>query len=231
MLKKTFTLTFLIVAVFILPCLNRAVADSDVYVSPFFAVVAPNELIQFTAKPIGGTPPFTYQWYYTFLDANLVPEDYVRVAVSGAINETFQFSASKLGRYGISIGWQDGDGYTGYQSFQPMGIVVTVTNTSTSTPSPTLTPTATPMPTQSQVNHTVDSPHQIPTGAIIVSIIAIAVVSAVAITILTRKRKPACNKIVFYHSTICGVCIRDSFKDKLKRFISHNFLFTFLFYS
>lgn len=191
MLKKTFTLSFLILiaAVLILPYLNLAAADSNVDVSPISAVVAPNQPAQFTVKPNAGTPPFTYQWYYTYLDQNVNPEDYVRVAVPGATNETFQFSAAKPGRYGISIGWQDGDGYTGYRSFQPLGIIVTVTDPSTATPAPMTTPTATLQSTKLNPDNTFSIPSQIPTGIFIASIITIVMISAAAIIILNRKRK------------------------------------------
>jgi hypothetical protein len=191
MLKKTFTLTFLIVTFLVLPCLNSVAVDSNVDVRPIYAVVAPNEPVQFTVTPVGGTPPFFYQWYYTYLDPIVDPEDYVRVAFPGATNETFQFSASKPGRYGISISWQDGAGYTGYQSFQPMGIVVTVTDLSTSTSSLTPTLTTTPTPTQSHVNQIIDTPPQVPTNTIIKSIIACTVVIAIALTLFSRKRKSA----------------------------------------
>jgi hypothetical protein len=111
---------------------------------PWGRVTGINEPVEFTASGIGGTPSYTFQWYTTFLDPNVPPEQWVTNAVPGANSATFQFVESNLGRYGISIRITDSKGDSEYQSFQPMGIVVTVQSTSivqsTPSPSPTLSP-------------------------------------------------------------------------------------------
>ncbi|MCW4030401.1 MAG: hypothetical protein NWE92_12240 [Candidatus Bathyarchaeota archaeon] len=126
MQTKPLTLGFIIVALLILPCAETASAESSVTVSPLCAIVSVDQPVEFMARNYGGVPPLTYQWYYTYLDPNVSPEQWKKVAVPGANNATFRFVASKAGRYGISISWTEAGGYEGYESFQPMGVVVTV---------------------------------------------------------------------------------------------------------
>jgi hypothetical protein len=102
-------------------------------------VIGVNQPTEFTASGNGGTPPYTFQWYTTFLDPNVPPEQWVTVAVPGATSSAFNFVASTPGRYGISIRINDSKGEGEYQSFQPIGIVVTVQSTPI-TPSPSSTP-------------------------------------------------------------------------------------------
>ena len=106
-----------------------------------------NQPVEFTASGNDGTPPYTFQWYTTFLDPTVPSEQWITVAVPGANSATFKFVESVPGRYGISIRLTDSKGDGEYQSFQPIGIVVTVQSTpivqatpSTPTPSPTPPP-------------------------------------------------------------------------------------------
>lgn len=112
---------------------------------PWGRVTGVNQPVEFTASGNGGTPPYTFQWYITFLDPNVPPEQWVTNAVSGANSATFKFVESIPERYGISIRITDSKGDNEYQSFQPIGIVVTVQSTpviqSKPSPSPTLPPT------------------------------------------------------------------------------------------
>lgn len=126
MQKKPLTLGIFIIALLVLPYAQTASAESSVTVNPLCAKVYVNQPVEFTAKTYGGIAPFTFQWYYTYLDPNVSPEQWKKVAVPSATNATFQFVASKAGRYGISISWTDASGYEGYETFQPMGVVVTV---------------------------------------------------------------------------------------------------------
>jgi hypothetical protein len=103
-------------------------------------VIGVNQSTTFTASGSGRTPPYTFQWYTTFLDPNVNPDLWVRVAVPGATSSAFQFVESTPGRYGISISIYDSNGDGEYQSFQPMGIVVTVQSTPVPSPAPTPLP-------------------------------------------------------------------------------------------
>jgi hypothetical protein len=100
-----------------------------------------NQPIEFTASGNGGTPPYTFQWYTTFLDPNVPPDQWVTKAVPETNSSTFIFVKSIPGRYGISIRITDSTGDSEYQAFQPIGIVVTVQST------PKIQPTVTPSPT------------------------------------------------------------------------------------
>jgi hypothetical protein len=119
-------------------------AIGTVTASPYFIVDQPwgratgiNQPVEFHASGSGGTPPYTYQWYTTFLDPNVSPDQWVTNAVSGATGETFNFVALNSGRYGISTRIADANGQGEYQSFQPIGIVVTVeSNPVTTSPAP-----------------------------------------------------------------------------------------------
>lgn len=115
---------------------------------PWNRITGVNQPTEFTASGTGGTPPYTFQWYTTFLDPNVPSQRWIRVAVPGANSSTFNFVASTPGRYGISISVTDSKGEGEYQSFQPIGIVVTVQSTpvSQSMPSPPPNPSPTPSP-------------------------------------------------------------------------------------
>jgi hypothetical protein len=77
---------------------------------PWGRVIGVNQPTEFTASGNGGTPPYTFQWYTTFLDPNVPPEQWVTVAVPGATSSAFNFVASIPGRYGISIRINDSKG-------------------------------------------------------------------------------------------------------------------------
>jgi hypothetical protein len=93
---------------------------------PWWRITGVNQPIEFTASAKGGTPPYTFQWYTTFLDPTIPPEQWHTVMVPDSNSSTFKFVASTTGRYGISIRLSDSKGEGEYQSFQPIGIVVTV---------------------------------------------------------------------------------------------------------
>jgi hypothetical protein len=76
MQNKPLTLGFIIVALFILPCAETASAESSVTVSPLCATVSVDQPVEFRARTYGGVPPFTYQWYYTYLDPTVSPEQW-----------------------------------------------------------------------------------------------------------------------------------------------------------
>jgi len=111
---------------------------------PWGRVTGINQPVEFIAIGNGGTEPYTFQWYTTFLNPTVPPEQWITKAAQGANSATFKFVESIPGRYGISIRLIDSKGEGEYQSFQPIGIVVTVQSTpivqTTPTPSPTLPP-------------------------------------------------------------------------------------------
>lgn len=115
---------------------------------PWYRVTSANQPVEFTASATGGTPPYIFQWYTTFLDPTVSPEQWNTIMVPDSNSSTFKFVASTPGRYGISIRLSDSNGDSEYQSFQPIGIVVTVQSSpvpqSTSSPSPS--PSSTPSP-------------------------------------------------------------------------------------
>ena len=111
---------------------------------PWWRTIGVNQPVEFTASAKGGTPPYTFQWYTTFLDLTIPPEQWHTVMVPDSNSSTFKFVASTTGRYGISIRLTDSQGDGEYQSFQPMGIVVTVQ--SSPVPQPTQSPSPTPTP-------------------------------------------------------------------------------------
>ncbi len=112
---------------------------------PWWRTIGINQQTEFTTHVVGGMPPYTFQWYVTYLDPSLQPENWSTVAVPNSNTSTFKFSESTLGKYGISLQINDSNGESEYQSFQPMGIVVTVQSLSVASPS--LTPTNAPSST------------------------------------------------------------------------------------
>jgi hypothetical protein len=168
---------------------------------PWNRIIGINQSTEFIATGNGGTPPYTFQWYTTFLDPNVPPQQWRTVAVSGDNSAAFQFSASTPGRYGISIRVNDSKGEGEYQSFQPIGIVVTVQLTPVTQPSSSPSPTASPLnaPPQSQPNET--STEQTPQNssvpqsfpivetALFLVIIVVVVIAAVA----AAKKSQALN--------------------------------------
>jgi hypothetical protein len=110
---------------------------------PFWRTTGINQPTEFTAHAMGGTPPYTYQWYVTYLDPNLPPENWSPVAVLNSNTSAFQFVESTLGKYGVSLRITDLNGETKYESFQPMGIIVTVQSSPVAQPTTSSSPTPT----------------------------------------------------------------------------------------
>jgi hypothetical protein len=113
---------------------------------PWYRVTGVNQPVEFTAIASGGTPPYTFEWYTTFLDPTVSPEQWNTVMVPDSNSTTFKFVTSTPGRYGISIRLSDSNGDSEYQSFQPIGIVVTVqlSPVPQSKTSPSPSPSSTP---------------------------------------------------------------------------------------
>jgi hypothetical protein len=131
---------------------------------PWWRTTGVNQPVEFTANATGGTPPYTFQWYTTFLDPAIPAEQWHTVMIPDSNSSTFKFASSIPGRYGISIRLSDSKGESEYQSFQPIGIVVTVQTS----PVPQLTPSPSPTPTPSPPNFgptspPTNSPSQLPT--------------------------------------------------------------------
>jgi hypothetical protein len=151
MRKKILLLTVLVLGFLISSFAGVQTAKASVWVMVDQLgqrVTGVNQPVEFTASGSGGAPPYTFQWFTTFLDPNVPPEHWTRVAVPGATSSTFKFVESIPGRYGISIRISDSKGEGEYQSFQPIGIVVTVQlePVAQPTPLPSHTPSPTPAP-------------------------------------------------------------------------------------
>ncbi len=112
---------------------------------PWWRTIEVNQTTEFIAHGDNGTPPYTFQWYTTFLDPTILPEHWITVPVPNSNSSTFKFVESTLGRYGISVRISDSNGDSLYEAFQPMGIVVTVQ--SSPQPSATPSPSSTTLPT------------------------------------------------------------------------------------
>jgi hypothetical protein len=117
---------------------------------PWWRTTGVNQPVEFTASAKGGTPPYTFQWYTTFLDPTVPSGQWHTVMVPDSNSSTFKFAASTTGRYGISIRLSDSKGIDEYQSFQPMGIVVTVQ--SSPVPQPTRSPSLSPTPSPPNIS-------------------------------------------------------------------------------
>jgi hypothetical protein len=139
--KSLFLFLTLIIA---LSCLTNEVLAIDSLIvivdQPWWRTTGINQPTEFTGHTEGGTPPYTYQWYVTYLDPNIPPENWSAVAVPNSNTSTFKFVESTLGRYGISLRITDSNGESEYQSFQPMGIVVTVQSSPVAQPSTSTSP-------------------------------------------------------------------------------------------
>jgi hypothetical protein len=141
---KSFALFSFLTLIIALAYLTNAVLAIDsltiVVDQPWWRTTGINQPTQFTAHAKGGTPPYTYQWYVTYLDPNIPPENWSAVAVPNSNTSTFQFVESTLGKYGISLRITDSNGESEYESFQPMGIVVTVQSSPVAQPSTSTSP-------------------------------------------------------------------------------------------
>ena len=119
---------------------------------PWWRTTGVNQPVEFTANATGGTPPYTFQWYTTYLDPAIPAEQWHTVMIPDSNSSTFKFASSIPGRYGISIRLSDSKGEGEYQSFQPIGIVVTVQTSPVPQLTPSPSPTPTPIPTQFWTN-------------------------------------------------------------------------------
>jgi len=176
--KKILLLAIMVVALSTLQFAECQVAEANIEVmvdQPWWRTIGANQTTEFIAHGRGGTPPYTFQWYTTYLDPTTPAEDWITVPVQNSNSSTFKFVASALGRYGISVKISDLNGDSKYQSFQPMGILVTVQSM------PVLQPSTTPSQTQS---HSISPTPTIPeypsqTLLILIALIAIAMISIV----------------------------------------------------
>ncbi len=91
-----------------------------------FQTTSVNQTVEFTATPIGGTPPYTFQWciqLWTFVwgspSGNLIE-------VPGATSPIFKFAASNPGTYEITLKMGDSAGSYSYIVGLPSGIWVIV---------------------------------------------------------------------------------------------------------
>ena len=146
--KSLFLFLTLIIA---LSCLaNEVLAIDSLLVmvdQPWWRTTGINQPTEFTAQAKGGTPPYTYQWYVTYLDPNISPENWSVVAVPNSNTSTLKFIESTIGKYGISLRITDSNGESEYESFQPIGIVVTVQSSPVVSPNPSTPSTNSPSPT------------------------------------------------------------------------------------
>ena len=129
MKKRNFLFRILVLGLLTASCIGfqTAMASPMVMVDqPWWRTTGVNQPVEFTANATGGTPPYTFQWYTTYLDPAIPSGQWHTVMVPDSNSSTFKFAASIPGRYGISIRLSDSKGEGEYQSFQPMGIVVTV---------------------------------------------------------------------------------------------------------
>ena len=145
--KSLFLFLTLIIA---LSCLTNEVLAIDsptvMVDQPWWRTTGINQPTEFVAHGEGGKPPYTYQWYITYLDPALPPENWSKVAIPNSNASTYNFVESTLGKYGISLQITDSNEESEYESFQPMGIVVTVQSSPVVSPSPSITSTNSPTP-------------------------------------------------------------------------------------
>lgn len=198
--KKSLLFTLIVVALSVLPFAECQNPESNVMVTvdqPWWRTTGANQPTEFIAHGKGGTLPYTFQWYTTFLDPTISPEQWIKVPVPDSNSSTFRFVESTLGRYGISVNISDSNGDSEYQSFQPMGIVVTVQS------SPVLQPSTTPSPTPSHSSNQPSSTLHIPTTKgipnenytqeflILLLIVILVVVIIVTVLVIVGRSKAA----------------------------------------
>ncbi len=142
--KKILLFGIIVVALSTLQFAECQIAEASIEAmvdQPWWRTIEVNQTTEFIVHGSGGTPPYTFQWYTTFLDPAKPAEDWITVPVPNSNSSMFRFVESTLGRFGISVNISDLNGDSEYQSFQPMGIIVTVQS------SPVIQPSTTPSPT------------------------------------------------------------------------------------
>jgi hypothetical protein len=155
--KRSFLFRVIVLGLLIVSCIGFQTVKASPMVmvdQPWWRTTGINQPVEFTANATGGTPPYTFQWYTTFLDPSVPSGQWHTLTVPDSNSSTFKFAASIPGRYGISIRLSDSKGDGEYKSFPPVGIVVTVQTS----PVPQLTPSPSPTPTPSPPNFEPTSP-------------------------------------------------------------------------
>jgi len=138
-----------------------------------------DQLVQFTVIVTGGTPPYTYQWYY-----QLHPDG---ERVAGATSPTFAFPPTASGTYMIFLIVKDSLNYEEESESLPLTVTVAESTPSPSstpsspppTPTPTLTPTSSPTPIP------LDGLTAFPLSAVVI----VASVAAIAALVLLREQR------------------------------------------
>jgi nitrous oxidase accessory protein NosD len=91
-----------------------------------FQTISINQQIEFTATPSDGIPPYKFQWCTQQWDSIWGSTIGSLIEVPGATSSTFNFVASTLGTYEISLKIWDSTGSYSYIVGLPTGIWVTV---------------------------------------------------------------------------------------------------------
>lgn len=184
--KKILLLAIMVVALSTLQFAECQIAEANIEVmvdQPWWRTIGANQTTEFIAYGTGGTPPYTFQWYTTYLDPTTPAEDWITVPVQNSNSSTFKFVASALGRYGISVKISDLNGDSKYQSFQPMGIVVTVQST------PMVQPSTTPSQTSSHSISPTPTIPEYPTH-ILLTLIILTTIAMICIIVKKSSNTP-----------------------------------------
>ncbi|MCW4045790.1 MAG: PKD domain-containing protein [Candidatus Bathyarchaeota archaeon] len=137
--------------------------------------------VQFTAQVTGGTPPYTFQWYY-----RLSPSG---EKMAGATSSIFVFTPTEEGTYIIDLVVKDALNVQTDSGPLPLSVTLPSEPTSTSStlPTPTLTPTQTApsSPTPTSVSNRSNA---YPASTIII-VVSVTAIAAMVLLIEQRHRQ------------------------------------------